>query len=254
MFCKYFIFSGTTNVFITIFIMCFISMIILSLNYNKDNNLNPYKIKLIYTPLVLIIFIFSGFSLDVFYIISFYILIFINFDLPFLYSTGNPGSSLPESSRGPSGMGGSSGVGGSGGNNNGLNLVSHIPNDEQVHGKKRSIKLKYMKVNEQYRLVKEYYNTGSKKEFLDAFSIAYDNLYRDPRSLDYNDLAVLKKGFVDYNYLLSLNSKEYLHGLAKPGKVSKHFGHGLRTGNLIDYRQTIAFDASRIKQQIEQEI
>ena len=65
---------GITNIFITILIMCFLSMIILCLNYNKDNNLNPYVVKVIYIPLVLIIFIFSGISLDVF-IISFYILV-----------------------------------------------------------------------------------------------------------------------------------------------------------------------------------
>jgi len=123
---------GITNIFITILIMCFLSIIILCLNYNKHNKFNTYLVKIIYIPLGLIIFIFSGISLDVF-IISFCNLINIYFYFSFLYSTGNPGSTLPENCQG------SGGVGGSGGNNNGFCIACHNPNDEQVHDSRRSI-------------------------------------------------------------------------------------------------------------------
>jgi len=90
---------GITNIFITILIMCFLSIIILCLNYNKHNKFNTYLVKIIYIPLGLIIFIFSGISLDVF-IISFCNLINIYFYFSFLYSTSNPGSTLPENCQG----------------------------------------------------------------------------------------------------------------------------------------------------------
>ena len=253
-FCKYIFFKGITNIFITILIMCFLSMIILCLNYNKDNNLNPYVVKVIYIPLVLIIFIFSGISLDVF-IISFYILINIYFDLSFLYSTGNPGSNLPESSQGSGGVGGSGGGGGSGGNNNGICMICHIPNDEQVHDSRRTINLKKAKVNERYNWVEEYYkNRGTKREFLQAFGTAYTTLYYNPRSLSYNDLAVLKKGFVDYNHILSPEVKLHLHGLAKPGDLTGSSDHGLRTSTLMKNSKSIVIDAYKIIEQIQQEI
>jgi hypothetical protein len=109
MFCKYLIFLGIINIFITIIIMCFLSLIILSLNYNNiKNNMDSYLLKKIYIPLIFIIFILSGISLNVF-IISFLFFISIYCDYLFL-STGNPGSSLPE---------GSGGMGGPNGNNNG---------------------------------------------------------------------------------------------------------------------------------------
>jgi hypothetical protein len=249
MFCKYFIFSGVINIFITIIIMSFLSMIILSLNYNnKNNNLNPYLFKIIYIPLIFIIFINSGITLDVF-IISFCIFINIYFNFSFLFSTGNPGSSLPGSSQG------SGGVGGSGGNNNGSSLVSLIPNDEPVHSNRRFVSLKYNKINERYNTVVQYYNnTGTKREFLDAFIISYNKLYADPHSLNYNDLAVLKKGYVDYNHLLSPNVKLSLHGLAKPGDLKRETGYGLQTSTLINNRRSISVDTHSIILQIQQEI
>ena len=259
MFCKYIIFLGTINIFIIIITMCFLSTIILCLNYNnKYNKLYPNIVKLIYTPLVLFIFIISGISLDVlFNIITFCILISIYLDLPFLCSTGlnNPGSNIPGGSQGSSGLGGSGGVGGSGGNNNGSSLVVPIPNDEQVHGGRRNIALKYDKVNERYHSVQQHYNnTGTKREFLNEFIVAYNRLNGEASSLNYNDLAILKKGFVDYNHLLSPNVKQNLYGLAEPSDLRRESGYGLQTSTLMKNSVSIAFEAHRIMLQIHQEI
>lgn len=122
MFCKYFIFLGIINIFITAIIICFLSLIILSLNYNNiNNNLDSYLLKKIYIPLILVIFILSSIYLNVF-IINFLFFISIYCDYLFL-CTGNPGSSLPE---------GSGGMGGPNGNNKGPQVPT--PGGPQVPG------------------------------------------------------------------------------------------------------------------------
>jgi len=76
---------------------------------------------------------------------------------------------------------------------------------------------------------------GAKRDVYAKFSEACDKLSNNPRSLTYRDLGVLKKGFVDYNHLLSLQSKELLHGLAQEGPLeltrSRNYP-GLRVTNL----------------------
>jgi hypothetical protein len=256
MFCKYFIFLGIINIFITIITICFLSLIILSLNYNNiNNNLDSYLLKKIYIPLIIVIFIPSGIFLDVF-IISFCILINIYSDYSFLLSTGNPGSSLPESSGGGSqGSGGVGGPGGPGGNI-GYSLTGHVPDDEHVHGLKRSKNLKYLKLDERYNWFKEYYNRPENRpEYLDSFDYAFSKLRENPGALNYNDLAILKIGFVDYNYLLSPKVKENLHGLAKPDNFRKEKGYGLQTSYLLDNkkRKPMIDDAYTIYLRIKQE-
>src|ERR1700759_4656806 len=116
MFFIYFFFSGIINIFITINIMCFLSMIILFFNHNnKDNNINSYLFKIVYIPLIFILFIISDKSLDL--IISLYIFFCLYFDLSFLYFGGNFDYLLVK----PKGSGA---VPGPNGNNNGFDITT----------------------------------------------------------------------------------------------------------------------------------
>jgi hypothetical protein len=76
---------------------------------------------------------------------------------------------------------------------------------------------------------------GTKREVQAKFSEACVKLANRPRSLTYMDLGVLKKGFVDHNHLLRLESKQLLHGLAQEGQLEltrSRNSPGLRITNL----------------------
>jgi hypothetical protein len=93
---------------------------------------------------------------------------------------------------------------------------------------------------------------GAKRDVYAKFSEACDKLSNNPRSLTYGDLGVLKKGFVDYNHLLRLESKQLLHGLAQENPLEltrSRNSPGLRVTNLEgpDAR-TIVRDTRVIKQ------
>jgi hypothetical protein len=76
---------------------------------------------------------------------------------------------------------------------------------------------------------------GAKRDVYAKFSEACDKLGNNPRSLTYRDLGVLKKGYVDYNHLLRVESKQLLHGLAQEGPLEltrSRNSPGLRVTNL----------------------
>jgi hypothetical protein len=81
-------FFGTINIFISLVVMCFTSILMLCFKYNdiKEDQLNTYYIKLAYAPIMLILFI--AFSLNnptIDLLISFSIVISSIIDLSFLY-------------------------------------------------------------------------------------------------------------------------------------------------------------------------
>jgi hypothetical protein len=91
-------------------------MIILLFNHNKNNNINPYLFKIVYIPLIFIIFIISDKSLDL--IINFYIFFCLYFDLSILYF-GGPFDYLLVKPKG------SGAVSGPNGNNNGPHVTTY---------------------------------------------------------------------------------------------------------------------------------
>jgi hypothetical protein len=134
MFCKNFIFSGINNIIITIVIMCFISMLVLSLNHKKIYDLNCYIFNFIYLPIVLIIFIIFDYQ-NILFNLGCYIFIGTPFVLgiPYVFVLGleNISQSLPSGSNNPGGMPEPSGP--SGNQNNSLGLA----NNEQENSRNR---------------------------------------------------------------------------------------------------------------------
>jgi hypothetical protein len=223
-------------------------MLVLSLNYNKINNLNYYIFSLIYLPLGLIIFITIGFTQYLLLDFSFYILM----DFSFVFVLGldnNITPNIPSGSNNPNpnpgGMPGSSGS-----QNNSLGLANNentnsrnrrslssftYTNTNQLIFDPSSRQEKYDKVNYAHQLTEDAWYMGAKREVYAKFSEACDRLGNNPRSLTYRDLGVLKKGFVDHNHLLRLESKQLLHGLAQEGPLEltrTRNSPGLRVTNL----------------------
>lgn len=243
MFCKNFLFFGINNIIITITIMCFISMLILSLNHNTLNNLNSCILSLIYLPMVITIFIIFDFQNTLFFF-SFYIFT----GIPFVFVLGhdnNVAPIIPSGSNNPGGM-----PEPSGNQNNSLGLannedtnsrnrrsLSSFPctNTNQLIFEHSTRQEKYDKTNYAFQLAEDAWYIGAKREVQARFSEACVKLANNPRSLTYQDLGVLKKGFVDHNHLLRLESKQLLHGLAQEGKLEltrSRNSPGLRITNL----------------------
>ena len=243
MFCKNFLFSGINNIIITITIMCFISMLVLSLNHNKFNNLNYYILSLIYLPIVITIFIIFDFQ-------NFWLnfTIFIATGIPIVFVLGldsNIIPIIPSGSNNPGGM-----PEPSGNQNNSLGLANNedtnsrnrrslssftYTNTNQLIFEHSSRQEKYDKVNYAHQLAEDAWYMGTKREVHAKFSEACVKLANSPRSLTYMDLGVLKKGFVDHNNLLRLESKQLLHGLAQEGQLEltrSRNSPGLRITNL----------------------
>jgi hypothetical protein len=223
--------------------MCFISMLVLSLNHNNLNNLNSYILSLIYLPIFITIFFIFDFQNTLFYF-SFYIFT----GIPFVFVLGldnNVDPIIPSGSNNPGGI-----PEPSGNQNNSLGLAN---NEDTNSRKRRSLSSftytntdqlifahstrqeKYDKTNYAFQLVEDAWYMGAKREVHAKFSEACVKLANNPRSLTYRDLGVLKKGFVDHNNLLILESKELLHGLAQesPLELSRSRNSpGLRITNL----------------------
>jgi hypothetical protein len=262
LFCKNFLFSGINNIIITITIMCFISMLVLSLNHNKFNNLNYYILNLIYLPIIITIFIIFDFENT---LLNIFFYIFTGIPIVFVLGIDNniipvipPGSNNPGGMPDPSGN-----------QNNSLGLANNedtnsrnrrslanftYTNPNQLIFEHSSRQEKYDKVNYAHQLVEDAWYMGTKREVYAKFSEACDKLARRPRSLTYMDLGVLKKGFVDHNHLLRLESKQLLHGLAQEGQLElsrSRNSPGLRITNLEgpDAR-VIVQDANIIKREM----
>jgi hypothetical protein len=238
-------------------------MLVLSLNYDKINNLNSYIFSLIYLPLGLIIFIIIGFTQYILLDFSFYILM----DFSFVFVLGldnNITPNIPPGSNNPGGM-----PEPRGNQNNSLGLannedtnsrnrrsLSSFPytNTNQLIFEHSSRQEKYDKVNYAHQLTEDAWYMGAKREVYAKFSEACDKLGNNPRSLTYRDLGVLKKGFVDHNHLLRLESKQLLHGLAQEGPLEltrARNSPGLRITNLEGPDARVIFhDANRIKREM----
>ena len=129
--------------------------------------------------------------------------------------------------------------------------VNPISSTESVFNSYPS-NLKYAKVNSEYQLVKDFCAANNKRAFSHRFNEAYGKLAGDISSLNYTDINFLRKGFVDYNRLLSTDTKELLHGLAKDEPVGRNVpGHGLRINNLRGL--SVLADSYNIKTQIERD-
>src|SRR5260221_3127839 len=146
LFIKYVVFLGFSNLYIAIFTMCFITTIILSLNYdNKNINLNLYIFKLIYLPLCFIplycifsVSLWGVYLVDLFLYIDICLLGFFLLKMESL----NPGNSgVGVGSQGPGGQGDP------GQNpNNHSNLI--YLQDKDTHKKNSDISLRFWNVQQ----------------------------------------------------------------------------------------------------------
>jgi hypothetical protein len=137
------VFLGFSNLYIAILTMCFITTIILSLNYNNKNiNLNIYIFKLIYVPLCFIP-LFCIFSVplwvvcfvDLFLYIDFCLLDFFILKMDGL-NPGNLGGGV-----GPQGPGGPAGPG-QNPNNNSI-LIGPQNKDIDIHQKNTDVNRRF---------------------------------------------------------------------------------------------------------------
>jgi len=180
--------------------MSFISMLVLSLNHNKFNNLNYYIFSLIYLPIFTTIFIIFDFQNILFYF-SFYIFT----GIPFVFVRGLDNNSDPIVPSGSNNQGGTPGP--SGGQNNSLGLAN---NEDTNSRNRRSLSSfpytrtdqsifehstrqeKYDRTNYACQLAEDAWYMGCKREVHAKFCEATLRL-GSPRTLTYMDLGVLKK-------------------------------------------------------------
>jgi hypothetical protein len=243
-------------------IMWFISMLVLSLNYNKINNLNTYIFTLIYLPLGLITFTLIGFT-EFWLFFSF--CVWMDFSFVFVLGLDNNITpNIPSGSNNPGGI-----PGPSGNHNNSLGLANNDDPGSRNRRNRRTLaninhtsphklifdstsrREKYEKTNYAYQLAVDAWNVGMKKELYQKFCEASNLLDHNPRSLTYLHLGVLKKTYVEYNHLLGLESKQLLHGLAQREPIEDvrtRSYSGLRIGNLIGLEgKIIARDTKALK-------
>jgi hypothetical protein len=244
--CKNLFFCGIHNIYITIVILCFTGVLVLCLNYKEINNLNSYIFSLIYLPLSLIIFIIMGLTEYILLNYLFSILMGISFVFV-LGLDNNIIPDIPPSSNDPGGMQGPSGNH----NSNNLGLANNADPDSK---NRRSLsnfaytttqesifepcgrQQKYDKANYAHQLAADFWYAGYEREIFHRFCEAGDKLRNNPRSLNYRDIGVLKLGFVPYRYLLSIDSKQLLHGLAQEGPIENTRARtysGFKTTNLL---------------------
>ena len=232
--------------------MCFMNTIILCLNYkNKNINLNLYIIKLIYVPLFFIpLFIFISPSLWLDCLISFFLCIdfcLLGFFTLKMDMFGFKGSS---NSGGPQGGEGSSGSGQNPNNNKrpfeasdsdrdrdrnnkifkSTPTQATITEDTLVNAKREivSARDKREAINDIYYRLKLTYpnmNFQEKKQFISSFQLGLYHWNKGYHTLTVKDMATLKKGFVEYPWLLSDKSKDLLGDMATDSPLMHSIGY-----------------------------